>query len=106
MTKSNWTNIIDIYRDLGYSSDVISTLQWMEGRHLHLEELLERYRYVQPDARMFSEESLKIIMVLYDMEDLIDHQRTSLHHMERTFNQFVQLCFKQKKPAVEDSILF
>ena len=73
---------IDRYRKAGYSDRAIVDLHYLESRCEHLEDLLESYRYVQPDDDLFSERSLEIIMELHGLEELVSGLEDGIHRLQ------------------------
>jgi hypothetical protein len=102
MKKSNWPKFIsEIYKEAGYSDEIITKFEWMESQHPSLEALLEKYRYIQPDGELFSEHSLQIIIALYDIENLLESQRDITHEMESRLKNLVNLTFKQRDEPID-----
>jgi hypothetical protein len=59
---------IEEYIEAGYSQEDISTLRWLESCSEHLEDLLESYRYLQPQGCLFSSENINKICFLEGIE--------------------------------------
>jgi hypothetical protein len=55
---------IEEYIEAGYSQEDISTLRWLESCSEHLGDLLEAYRYLQPQGWLFSSENISKICSL------------------------------------------
>ena len=75
MKKTNWSKTAATYKEHGYSEEIIENIKWLETQHSFLEDLLEEYRYVQPDGGLFSEHSLKIIIALHNIEHMLEAQK-------------------------------
>jgi hypothetical protein len=73
---------IDRYRKANYSDRAIADLHYLESRCEHLEDLLESYRHVQPDDKLFSEKSLEIIMELHGLAELTSSLEDVIHRLQ------------------------
>jgi hypothetical protein len=103
MTKCNQSQTLEEYRKAGRSSEAIFFLDRMKSHHSSLGGFLERYRYIQPDGELFSERSLRILMVLHDLENMIEDQQATLRDMdnlrieqEEVFCDMEELLWRQE----------
>lgn len=101
MKKTNWSKTSEIYKENGYSEEMIEGIKWLEMQHPFLENLLEEYRYVQPDGKLFSEHSLKIIIALYNIEHMLEAQKDITCDIEKTLKKLIKLSF-QKDESKDD----
>jgi hypothetical protein len=107
MAKTNWPkSVADIYREAGLPEDIIINLECLEFLHPSVENLLEEYRYIQPDGELFSERSLRIIIRLHDMKNILESQREIMYSMESSLNELIQLIFRQGKASLEYDPLY
>ena len=56
-----------------YSRTTLETLAWLESCTDNLGELLESYRYLQPDGQEFSPETIKKISELHSLAEKNGH---------------------------------
>ena len=87
---------IDRFKEAGYSDQTIANLHYLESHCEHFGDFLEEYRWVQPDGKLFSETSLKIILELHDLgmtifelENVIENLRQPAEQSkdERVFDE-------------------
>jgi len=104
MKTSNWSKISELYKENGYSDEIIMNIEWMESQHPFTEDLLEEYRYVQPDGELFSEHSLEIIIALHNIESLLKAQKDITCDIEENLKKLVKLSFQKDESA--DDFLF
>ena len=96
MKKSNYPKLIsELYKEAGRSDEIVINLEWLESQNPCVETLLEGYRYLQPDGEMFSEDSLKIIIALDDIERMLEAQKELAYDIEVRFKTFLKWAFKQ-----------
>jgi hypothetical protein len=102
MKKSSYPKFIsEIYKEAGYSDEIVTNIEWWESQHPSVEILLEGYRYIQPDGELFSESSLKIIITLYDMEYMLEAQKELIYDMKIKLRTLIKWGFKQKNKPDE-----
>ncbi len=99
MKKTNWPNTSETYRENGYSDEVIANIKWMESQHPFLGDLLEEYRYVQPDGSLFSEHSLQIIITLYNIKSMLEAQKDITCDIEENLKKLIKLNFQRDEPT-------
>lgn len=59
---------LDLYLAAKYPMEAIETLEWLESCSEHLGVLLDSYRYLQPDEKLFSVETIAKIYHLEVMK--------------------------------------
>ena len=89
-------SIIDRYKKAGHSDRAIADLYHLESRCEHLEDLLESYRHVQPNADLFSEKSLEIITELHGLEELVCSLEDVIHKLQARLDGVPQFLSKDK----------
>ena len=103
MKKLHWPKFTsEVYKEAGYCDEIITNIECWESQHPSVEDLLTEYRYVQHDGELFSEHSLRIIIVLYNMERMLENQRELTHTIERKLGTLVKLFFKKGKESSDD----
>ena len=103
MKKSSWPKFTsEIYKEAGYSDEIITNIKWWESQHPSVDVMLLEYRYVQPDGELFSEHSLKIIIALYDMKYMLEKQKELICAIESSFQNLIQWTFKQRSKSSDD----
>jgi len=60
---------IDLYVEAKYPRESIETLEWLESCCERLGSLLESYRHLQPDEKLFSPETIAKIAHLHMLEE-------------------------------------
>jgi hypothetical protein len=101
MKKPNWPkSISEIYKEAGCSDETTSNLKWLELQYPSLEVLLEKYRYLQPDGELFSDHSLRIVIVLLNIEKMLERQRDLTHDIEENLMKLIDLTFKPKDEPI------
>jgi len=98
MKQTNWSKISEIYRQNGYSDEIVANIECLESQYPFLEEVLERYRCVQPDEEMFTEHSLKLIMTLLDIENMLEVQEDIIYEINCSLKKLVKLSFDKCGP--------
>ena len=91
----------EIYREAGYSDEVVTNIEWWESQHPSVESMLTEYRYIQPDGELVSGRSLKIIIVLYDMERMLESQEELVFDIGMKLRTLVKWAFKNKEEPID-----
>lgn len=104
MKKVNKIKISEICKENGYSDETIANIKYLKSQHPSLEEVLEKYRYIQPEGRLFSERSLAIIISLYHIESMLDVQKDIISDIEGNLKKFIKLSL-QTDGSMDDYLL-
>lgn len=91
----------EIYKEAGYSDEIVTNIEWLESQHSSVETLLTEYRYIQPDGELFSERSLKIIITLYDIEHMLEAQKELAFDIGMKLRTLVKWSFKNKDEPID-----
>lgn len=75
------------FKEVGYSDQTIANLHHLESHCEHLGDFLEEYRWVQPDGKLFSETSLKIITELHYLEMTVFELETMIEGLTQPDEQ-------------------
>ena len=89
----------EICKENGYSNEIIANMKWLESQHPFLDDVLEEYRYVQPDDGLFSERSLQIIIALYNIERMLEVQKDITCDIEENLKKLIKLGFQKDEPV-------
>ena len=99
-TSNSPKSISEIYKDANYSKEIIYRLENLEFEYPSVENLLLEYRYIQPDGKLFSEHSLKIIFALHSLENMLERQKQLNWDMGKMLRELLTRIFKEgKKPS-------
>lgn len=93
--KTRWPKILsEIYQEAGYSERAVCLIQSFESKHSEAEKLLDTYRFVQPDDKLFSERSLEIIWILHNMFQELEAHSNTIYRLQKQLSRFVHMIFK------------
>ena len=70
------------YEEAKYPQETLESLAWLESSCEHLSDLLESYRHIQPDGKLFSVASIVKISRLHGLSQLF-----ARHEEERDYHQ-------------------
>jgi hypothetical protein len=88
-----------IYKKTRYPKKIIKLLCYLESCSRHLDDLLESYRYLQPEGGPLSSENIEKIFKIHQLEE----QMTE-HSNEITWHQRMLERFQYEKNCIEKGI--
>lgn len=91
----------EIYKDAGYSKEIVYHLEQWEFEYPSVENVLSEYRYIQSSGELFSEQSLKIIFALHSLESMLERQRQLTCDMDKTLSLLLKRTFRERKESSE-----
>lgn len=77
-----------MYIEAGYPQETLESLAKLESSTEYLVELLESYRYLQPDGKLFSVTSIAKIYQLQELEYLVASHTEELEYHERMIDRY------------------
>ena len=91
-----------IYREAGYSDEIVTNIECWEAQYPSVEGLLLDYQYIEPDKELlFSEHSMRIIIALHNIEEMLETQREITRDIEFNLWKFTRLTFKQTDECLD-----
>ena len=94
MRKPSWLNTLEDYKANGYSDEIIANIESLQSQDSFDSDLLEEYRYLQPDGDLFSERSLKIIIALHNIESRLEAQREISYEIGASLKKLIKMSFQ------------
>ena len=81
-------NILQAYVEADYQEETLESLAWLESSSESLGDLLESYRYLQPDGNLFSAVFIAKIKELEERSHLIARHTEERDYQEKMIKQY------------------
>ena len=89
-----------VYKKTRYPKKIIKLLCYLESCSEHLDDLLESYRYLQPEGGAFSSRNIEKIFKIHQLEE-----RMAEHNNEIAWHQGIIERFQYEKDCLEKGIV-
>jgi predicted nuclease with TOPRIM domain len=106
MKEVTLSRIVNLYKESGYSKEAIACLEYLESCTEHLGNLLEDYRHLQPDNKLFSESILGLVKELHFLKECIYKQEETIYQLKRQVDRLFEVISREhllkEKSSSED----